>query len=57
MPYKIVKEKGGFFVEDPKHHKFSNRPLAKQVALKQRIAIAMSEHKKNPKVPMKHYFV
>ena len=57
MPYKIVKEKGGFFVKDNKGHKFSNRPLAKDVAMRQRVAIAISEHKKKPSIPMKHYFV
>ena len=56
MPYKIVKEKGGFFVKDNKGHKFSNRPLAKDVAMRQRIAIALSEHRKKPSVPMKALF-
>jgi hypothetical protein len=57
MPFKIVKEKGGYFVKDKAGHKFSNRPLAKDVALRQRVAIAISEHKKKPSIPMKHYFI
>lgn len=58
MPYKIVKQRGGhgYFVQDVVGHRFSNRPLAKDVALRQRVAIAISEHKKNPSVPMRKYF-
>ena len=45
MPYSIDKVKGGFFVENKKGKKFSKKPLTKQMATKQRIAIAISESK------------
>lgn len=57
MPFEIKKVKGGYVVRDQKGHQFSNRPLAQDVAYRQRIAIALSEHKKNPKTPMSKYFV
>lgn len=56
MPYEIKHVKGGYLVCD-KTRCFSSRPLTKKKAEKQRIAIALSEHKKNPEVPMKNYFV
>jgi hypothetical protein len=49
MPYLIKKVKGGFVVEDKAGKQFSNKPLTKKVAEKQRIAIALSEHKRQPK--------
>lgn len=58
MPFVIEKQpKGGFAVKDIKTgHKFSNRGLPKQIALKQRIAIAISEHKQKPTKPMSYWF-
>jgi hypothetical protein len=49
MPYKIVHAKNGFYVEDKAGKKFSNKPLTKKRAEKQRIAIAISESKKTGK--------
>lgn len=49
MPYSIEKVKGGFVVEDKAGKQFSNKPLTKRVAQKQRIAIAISEAKKTGK--------
>jgi len=49
MPYSIKKVKGGFVVEDKAGKQFSNKPLTKKVAEKQRIAIALSEAKKTGK--------
>jgi hypothetical protein len=58
MPFVIEKQpKGGFKVKDiHTGHKFSNRSLPKQIALKQRVAIALSEHKKNPNKPVSYWF-
>lgn len=55
MPFKIVKEKYGFKVCD-QNKCFSSKPLTKKQAQKQRIAIALSEHRKTGK-PMKGFFV
>ena len=55
MPYKIVKENSGFKVCDAKRC-FSNSPITKKQAMKQRVAIALSEHAKTGK-PMKSYFI
>lgn len=55
MPYKIVHMDGGFAVRDAKGKEFSNRPLTKKMATKQRIAIALSESKKTGK-PASAYF-
>jgi hypothetical protein len=49
MPYKIVHAKNGFYVEDKAGKKFSNKPLTKKQAQKQRIAIAISESHKTGK--------
>jgi len=56
MPYDIKKIKGGFLVKDKKGKQFSNKPLSKKMATKQRIAIALSESKKTGK-PVSTYFV
>jgi hypothetical protein len=57
MPFKIEKKQNGFVVKDIKTgHVFSNKPLTKQQATKQRIAIAISEHKQNPKKPIRYFF-
>jgi hypothetical protein len=45
MPYEIKKVKGGYLVCDEKKC-YSNKPLTKKKAQKQRVAIAISEHKK-----------
>jgi hypothetical protein len=54
MPYKIVPEGSGFIV---KHgtHAFSKKPITKEMATKQRIAIALSEAKKTQK-PVSKFF-
>lgn len=50
MPYKIHQVKGGFKVVDPTtRHVFSKKPLTRVQSQKQRIAIALSEHKKTGK--------
>ena len=56
MPYMIKHVDGGFVVEDKKGKMFSNRPLTKKMATKQRIAIALSESRKTGK-PASAYFV
>jgi len=48
MPYKIEKVKGGFKVFHGKEA-FSKNPLTLKKATKQRIAIAISEHKSTGK--------
>lgn len=55
MPFAIKKFSGGFKVCDKKRC-FSNAPLSYGNAVKQRVAIALSEHKKNPKKPISYYF-
>jgi hypothetical protein len=55
MPYAIKKVAGGFKVCDKKRC-FSNAPLNYSNAVKQRVAIALSEHKKNPKKAISYYF-
>lgn len=55
MPYKIEPYKEGFRVCDSSRC-FSNKPLSKSKAQRQRIAIAMSEHKKTGKA-VKSFFV
>jgi len=55
MPYRIVHMDGGFAVKDAKGKTFSNKPLTKKVAQKQRIAIALSEAQKTGK-PVSMYF-
>lgn len=56
MPYMIKNVDGGFIVKDKKGKEFSNKPLTKKMATKQRIAIALSEAKKTGK-PVSTYFV
>jgi hypothetical protein len=57
MPYKIFHAKNGFYVVNGKTGKrFSDHPLTKGSAEKQREAIAISEvHKKGEK--LSHYFL
>ena len=54
MPYRIKKVKGGFVVSDGKKN-LSNKPLTKAIAMKQRIAVALSEAKMTGK-PASIYF-
>lgn len=50
MPFKIIKEGRGWKTQDVKSGKvFSAKPLTKEQAQKQRIAIALSEHRKTKK--------
>lgn len=55
MPYKIEKVEGGFKVCDSARC-FSNKPMSKKKAIKQRIAIALSEQRKTGK-QMSSFFV
>jgi hypothetical protein len=55
MPFAIKKFGSGFKVCNKKRC-FSNAPLSYDNAVKQRVAIALSEHKKNPKKPISYYF-
>lgn len=55
MPYKIVHMDGGFAVRDAKGKTFSNHPITKKMATKQRIAIALSESKKTGKSPSLYF--
>jgi hypothetical protein len=58
MPYKIVPSGRGYVVESMDSGKIlSTHPLSKKKAQKQRIAVALSEHRKHPEVPVKKYFV
>ena len=56
MPYSIEKKGRGFIVCDDKMKCFSKHPLTKKTAMKQRIAIALSEHGKKPGTMMSSYF-
>jgi hypothetical protein len=55
MPYKIEPVKGGFKVCDSKRC-FSKGPLTKRMATKQRVAIALSEHRKKPNKSIGYFF-
>lgn len=55
MPYDIKPFKSGFVVVDTKNKRLSNKPLTKKQAVKQRIAVALSEHERTNK-PMGFYF-
>ena len=57
MPYKITHAKDGFYVYDTvtKKH-FSKHGLTKKQAEAQRVAIALSEHKKTGK-PTELFFI
>lgn len=54
MPYEIKRKGAGFVVCDAKRC-FSKKPLTKQTATRQRIAIALSESRKTGK-PAGSYF-
>lgn len=50
MPYKVVADNKGYFVEDTKtKQKFSKKPLTKTKAKKQQVALALSEADKTGK--------
>lgn len=55
MPYEVKHVKGGYLVCDQKRC-FSNKPLTRKKAEKQRIAIALSESKKTGQ-PTSTYFI
>lgn len=55
MPYKIKKVKGGFVVTDGKKN-FSNKPLTKEMAKKQQLAITIPMAKKFDK-PIETFWV
>jgi hypothetical protein len=65
MPYSIEKVKGGYKVfknekygvKGERRVPFSNKPLTKKVAEKQRIAIALSEHKRQPNKSVGSFFI
>ena len=58
MPYKIIKQEKSYFVEDAKtHRRFSKKPMTKINAERQRVAIALSEHRKHPNKPVGSFFV
>lgn len=54
MPYRIVAAHDGFYVADGKK-RFSNKPITKSNAVKQRQAIAISESKSTGK-PVSKFF-
>lgn len=60
MPYKIIGEKSGCFkvkdINKPSHI-FSKHCQTKKQAQAQRVAIVLSEQRKNPKLNMKKMFV
>lgn len=57
MPYIIKKQEKAYFVEDAKTHKrFSKKPLSKLQAERQRVAIALSEHRRHPNKSVGSYF-
>ena len=57
MPYKIIKKEKSYFVEDVKtHRKLSKKPLTKLGAERQRVAVALSEHRKHPNKPVSSFF-
>ena len=55
MPYRIIRVAGGFKACDDKKC-FSKNPLTKKQAQKQRIAVALSEHRKKPYLPINYFF-
>ena len=55
MPFVIKPERKGFKVYDTKGKSFSKKPLPKARAVKQRIAIALSEAKRTGK-PVGEFF-
>ena len=57
MPFQIKKVGKGYKVVEPgKTHVFSNNPLSKKQAMKQRVAIAISSSKREHK-PISSFFI
>lgn len=56
MPYEIKHVKGGYKVCDRSNKCLSKKPLTKKSAYSQRIAVAISEAKRNKK-PVSSYFM
>lgn len=56
MPYFLRKLANGYKVCDA-NRCFSKKPISFKQAQKQRVAIALSEHSKNPTKPMSYYFM
>jgi hypothetical protein len=57
MPYIIEKVKKSYYVADAKTHKrLSKKPLTKLMAERQRVAVALSEHKRYPHKPVSSFF-
>lgn len=58
MPYNIAPSGRGYVVERADSGKaLSNHPLSHRQAQRQRVAVALAEHRKHPGVPIKRYFV
>lgn len=55
MPYFLKKVYGGFKVCDA-NRCFSKKPIPLKQAKKQRVAIALSEHSRNPTHPINYFF-
>lgn len=56
MPYKIIRRKTGYFVYNPETKRiFSKRPLTKEEANKQRIALAFAESRRTH-FPISNFF-
>ena len=56
MPYKIIRRKTGYFVYNPETKRiFSKRPLTKEEANKQRIALAFAESRRTY-FPISNFF-
>ena len=56
MPYKIIKTKGGYFVEDNSGMKLEKKPLkTRKQAERQRIAVYLSKKKSGKDI--KNFFI
>jgi hypothetical protein len=57
MPYIIEKVKKAYFVANAQTHKrLSKKPLTKLEAEKQRVAVALAEHRKHPNKSVSSFF-
>jgi hypothetical protein len=57
MPYIIEKVKKSYFVADAKtHRRLSKKPMTKLNAEKQRVAVALAEHRKHPNKSVGSFF-
>ena len=58
MPYKIIREPKGYFVQNAEtKKKYSSKGLTKKGAEKQRVAIILNEHRKKPNLSVKTLFI